>query len=93
MGKHPVGACSRVDLDGEPPVWRIYGHVDDAEAKRIAEADEGDSVAIASVTRVWAGVVPCRRSECPCDGEGHFAARPGPGRGSSPYTILTGMVS
>jgi hypothetical protein len=84
-----VGWCWRADIDADPPLWAIYGHVDDAEAKAIVDAYEGDAVEVADVSRDFRRVVPCRGS---CHGEcnGSHLHPTEPGRGASPYTWVEG---
>lgn len=90
-----VGWCWRCDLDGDPAVWGIYGHVPDDEARAIVDAYEhepptpgiDDRWLGSSITRDWRRTVPCRRHECAgeCSGS-HLEPANGPGRGASPFT-------
>ena len=81
------GWCWRADIDGDPSVWGIYGHVTDAEAREIVEAYEGEPLTEpASIHRDHRRNVPCRREGCMCDGGSHMELADGPGRGAGPYT-------
>jgi hypothetical protein len=82
------GWCWEASLDGEPRLWGIYGHFDDAQAVEIASTYEGEEV-LGTVERAWARSVPCRRSSCECDGGSHLEPASGPGRGASPLTWVT----
>ena len=80
------GWCWRADIDGEPAIWGIVGHVTDEEAVAIVEAYEGEPIAAPNITRDYRRSVPCRRSGCDCDGGGHLELAAGPGRGATAYT-------
>ena len=81
------GWCWRADIDGDPSVWGIYGHVTDAEAREIVEAYEGEPLTgPADIHRDHRRTVPCRRESCMCDGTTHLERADGPGRGAGPYT-------
>lgn len=83
-----VGWCWRADIDGEPAVYGIYGHVPDAEAIEIVAAYEGEPVSgMVTTSRDWRRATPCRAHEChgECSGS-HLTLADGPGRGASPYT-------
>jgi hypothetical protein len=87
------GWCWSADIDGEPPVWGIYGHLPDDDARAIVEAYEGTPVKIAGVERDHRRSVPCRRTDCHAECNGtHLELATGPGRGSSPYTWVTGVA-
>lgn len=82
------GWCWRADIDGDPSVWGIYGHVDDAEAVAIVEAYEGEPLSSVDPMRIFRDHrrnVPCRRPSCMCDGGSHLELAE-PGHGASPYT-------
>lgn len=87
------GWCWRADIDGEPYVWGIVGHVPDAEAADIVSAYEEEPVEPTSYDRDWRRSVPCawyhRGGSCPdsleCDGT-HLYVADGPGRGAVAYT-------
>lgn len=87
------GWCWRADIDGEPDVWGIVGHVDDAEAVEIVTAYEGEPVEPTSYHRDWRRSVPCAgyhrgggcRTYGDCNGT-HLELATGPGRGATAYT-------
>ena len=82
-----IGWCWGADIDGEPRMWGIYGHVTDGEAVQIVLSYEGDSVIEnPSVFRDFRRSVPCHRANCECDVGSHLEMADGPGRGASPYT-------
>lgn len=84
------GWCWRADIDGDPAVWGIYGHIERAEALDIVQAYEEchpDDLKDAVVTSDWRRNTPCRAHDCcgECNGS-HLTLADGPGRGASPYT-------
>lgn len=86
------GWCWRCDVDGDPAVWGIVGHVDSAEAAEIVTAYEGEPIAPTSVSHDYRRSVPCagyRHGGCPYSGDcsgTHLEVADGPGRGAVAYT-------
>jgi hypothetical protein len=84
-----VGWTWRADVDGEPAVWGICGHVTDAVARSCVEGYEGEAVGVLSISRDYRRNVPCRSEYCAAAGDCsgmHMEWASGPGRGASPYT-------